>query len=175
VTILVLLFLAVVWAVVLIPSLVRRQAEARPADSIIDFRRQLRVLQRAGPRTVAPAYSLAAQWPTGTVAGGSPARAGGEVTRTLPPHALRRLRTLRRRRDTLLVLVGGVVGSAALGAVPVLRALWALAAGLCVFLAVYVALLIRLRNLEAEREMKLRFLPPPRAQEPTLLLRRPAN
>jgi hypothetical protein len=40
---------------------------------------------------------------------------------------------------------------------------------------VYVALLIRLRNLEAEREMKLRFLPPPRAQEPTLLLRRPAN
>ena len=41
----------------------------------------------------------------------------------------------------------------------------------------YVALLVRMRNVAAEREMKLRFLPPPtRPQpQPALLLRRSAN
>ena len=40
-----------------------------------------------------------------------------------------------------------------------------------VLLGAYVALLIRQRNLAAEREMKVRFLPGPRAVEPALLRR----
>jgi hypothetical protein len=67
------------------------------------------------------------------------------------------------------------LGCAGLGAVPSLHVLWALSAGLGLLLAAYVAVLIHLRNLAAEREMKLRFLPPPQAQEPALLLRRSAN
>jgi len=173
---LVLMFLAAVWALVLIPTLLRRQAEARSGDSIINFRRQLRVLQRTGPRTVAPAYRLAPEAPA-RVLPESPARSSGAgdvvVTRALSAQVLRRQRTLRRRRDTFAILLGGMLGSAALGAVPALRVLWALAAVLGLLLAGYVALLIRLRNLAAEREMKLRFLP--RTQEATLLLRRSAN
>ena len=97
------------------------------------------------------------------------------VTRRTTTAALRRQRTLRRRRDVFVVLVGGTLGCAGLGAVPSLHVLWALAGGLGLLLAAYVAVLIHLRNLAAEREMKLRFLPPPQVQEPALLLRRPAN
>jgi len=42
-------------------------------------------------------------------------------------------------------------------------------------LMAYVLLLVRLRNVAAEREMKLRFLPRTAAPEPALLLRRSAN
>jgi hypothetical protein len=40
-----------------------------------------------------------------------------------------------------------------------------------VLLAAYVAMLIRQRNLAAEREMKVRFLPRPGTVEPALLRR----
>jgi len=182
VTILVLLFLAVVWALVLVPSFWRRQAEARLGDSIGDFRRQLRILQRTGPRTVPAAYRLAPERPRAPVnppSAGSPGSvvrgATAVITRRTTTAALRRQRTLRRRRDVFVVLVGGTLGCAGLGALPGLHVLWALAAGLGLLLAAYVAVLIHLRNLAAEREMKLRFLPPPQAQEPALLLRRSAN
>ena len=180
-TILVLLFLAVVWALVLVPSFWRSQAEARLGDSIGDFRRQLRVLQRTGPRTVPAAYRLAPEHPAPAVrdpAGSAVRGATAVMTRRTPPGpALRRQRTLRRRRDTFVILLGGTLGCAGLGAVPGLRVLWALAAALGLLLAVYVAVLLHLRNLAAEREMKLRFLPQlqPQAQEAALLLRRSAN
>jgi hypothetical protein len=54
----VLLILAAIWAVVLVPPYFRRRSESRPADSIGDFRHQLRVLQRSGPMSVAPANKL---------------------------------------------------------------------------------------------------------------------
>ena len=184
-TILVLLFLAVVWALVLVPSFWRRQAEARLGDSIGDFRRQLRVLQRAGPRTVPAAYRLSPERLRAQVdapvaqtgSSGSVVRGATAVItrRTTPAATLRRQRTLRRRRDVFVVLACGTLGCAGLGAVPALHVLWALGGGLGLLLAAYVAVLIHVRNLAAEREMKLRFLPPPQAQEPALLLRRSAN
>ena len=53
----VLLILAMVWAVFLVPQVVRARAEKTPADSIGAFRRHLGVLQRTGPHAaVAPSY-----------------------------------------------------------------------------------------------------------------------
>ena len=57
-TIVVLLILAVVWALVLGPGLVRSRAERRSRDSIGAFHRQLRVLERTGPLLVNPAFRL---------------------------------------------------------------------------------------------------------------------
>jgi hypothetical protein len=57
-TIVVLLILALVWAAVLGPGILRRRAERRSADSIGAFRRQLRVLERTGPPIVQPANRL---------------------------------------------------------------------------------------------------------------------
>ena len=54
----VLLILAALWAALLVPPYLRNRAENRPADSIGDFRHQLRVLQRTGPSSVAPANRL---------------------------------------------------------------------------------------------------------------------
>ena len=58
-----------------------------------------------------------------------------------------------------------------------MTALWVLHAVTDVLLFAYVALLVRMRNTAAERDMKLRFLPPPpRPQpQPAFLLRRSAN
>ena len=56
-------------------------------------------------------------------------------------------------------------------------ALWALHLLIDGLFVGYLGLLVRMRNLAAEREMKLRFLPtpPPRPEPATLLLRRSAN
>jgi len=58
VTIVVLLILAVIWALVLGPGLLRSRAERRARDSIGAFHRQLRVLERTGPTLVSPAFRL---------------------------------------------------------------------------------------------------------------------
>jgi hypothetical protein len=137
----VLVVLAVVWAVVLIPPWLRSRAEGRPADSIGAFHRQLSTLERTGPD-------------------GGPA-----------PASLQ-----KRRRDVMVVLGAAMLGTLALSFVPGLGALVVLHILLDVLFAVYVALLIRLRGIAAEREMKLRFLPGSHQQvEPALALRRSAN
>jgi hypothetical protein len=162
-TIVVLLFLAVIWAAVLVPPLLRARAEGRPADSIGNFRRQLHVLQRTGPGYVPPANTL---------------RAGMSLVPRPPvsSDATRRARTLKRRRDVLFGLLGAMGGSLLLGFVPSLRVLWGLHLVLDVLFAGYVALLVRMRNVAAEQEMKLRFIPrASAAAEPALLLRRSAH
>lgn len=97
-----------------------------------------------------------------------------------------RQQTLRRRRQVLEILVALVVASLALGALPNLHLMWAVTAVAASLLAAYVALLVHLRNLAteptgsaasgrelrqlaAERDLKVRFLPSPAT---TSLLRR---
>jgi len=76
----------------------------------------------------------------------------------------------------MLVLGGAMFSTLLLSFVPGLRPVLVLHAIVDVLFFVYVALLIRLRGLSAEREMKLRFLPDTRQQvEPVLALRRSAN
>ena len=166
----VLLFLAVIWAAVLVPPMLRARAEGRPADSIGNFRHQLSVLQRTAPGMVAPANSLRAP-----MMGPYRPIAPGLAIRSVSPEAARRARTLKRRRDILFGLLGAMGGSLVLGLVPSLRVLWGLHVVLDVLFVGYVALLVRMRNVAAEREMKLRFLPSAPAPEPALLLRRSAH
>lgn len=178
----VLLILAGIWAAVLVPW-VRSRVEPGPADSIGDFRRQLGVLQRTGPVSVAPAnrlrvppYQPGVPTPYSTPFGGARRPAVGGPSHSLSSaEAARRARTLKRRRDVFLTLLGGMAGTLLLGLLPPFRMLLVLHVVLDLAFAGYVALLVQMRNARAEREMKLRFLPSPLSAEPAPVRVRSAN
>src|SRR6185312_14105070 len=65
----------------------------------------------------------------------------------------------KRRRDVLLALIAGVVATLLLAAVARTSAMWVLQVAFDLLLAGYVALLVRMRNLAAERQLKLRYMP----------------
>ena len=60
-----LVLVAVLWLVVLAPSVVRRFTEREGAGSIDHFHHQLQLLQHAGPKSVNPAYRLHTAQPGG--------------------------------------------------------------------------------------------------------------
>ena len=193
-TIVVLLILVVVWAAVLGPSLLRRRVDRRSGDSIGAFHRQLRVLERAGPTLVDPAFRLTTALPDGPARRlALPARAprpglilvrpdaAGAVPAppARPPAAGRddpyfRPGACKRRRDVLLCLVSAVLGSALLGAIPALRPLLVVTVVAVVMSGVYIGVLVRLRHGADERAVKLRYLPQPMAPAPSLVVRRSA-
>ena len=197
----VLLVLAVVWAAVLIPPALRARQEGRPSDSISNFRRQLAVLRRTGPKTrgsndhwarpyASPSPTLASvsrlhstqaaggrPLPYLAPSGGGPVPGRGHVApgrpRTAPSAA--RSRTLRRRRDVLTGLAAVVVISLLLAVVTGLASMFVLLHVLAdVLLVAYVALLIHQRNAAAAREMNVRFLPNTGAFDPSLMPGEPA-
>lgn len=168
----VLVVLAIVWAAVLIPPMLRARAEGSPADSIGNFRRQLKVLQRTAPRAVAPANTLAA---TPRYVAPQPVPTY-RLARTFTPESSRRARTLRRRRDVLFALMAGMGLTFLLALLPGFEVLWGAHLLIDAAFVGYIAMLVRMRNLAAEREMKLRFLPGATvSREPALALRRSAN
>ena len=187
----VLLLLAVIWAAVLIPPMLRARAENRPAGSIVDFRRGLHVLARTGPTGVEPSRVVAAGRPVSAsvlarvhpVSNAYQAYQAYQheqpylMQRTAPSRALAHRRSVKRRRDILMGLMVAMAGSLVGGLIPGLRVLWAVHLVIDLLFAGYVAALVYVRNRAAEREMKLSFLPPPRTRpvEPALLLRRSAN
>jgi hypothetical protein len=59
---------AVLWVIVLAPSVWRRFGERQGVGSIESFHHQLQLLEHAGPKTVAPAYRLHTAVPGGTPA-----------------------------------------------------------------------------------------------------------
>ena len=169
----VLAILAIVWAVVLGPSLLRRRAERRSTDSIGDFHRQLRILQRAGPTVVDPAHRLEPEQSTGFGPFRIPgARRGPTIERHVDPYF--RPDACKRRRDVLAALLCVLVGSGLLGAIPPLRPLLYVTLAGAAGIAAYVGLLVYLRNLAVERELKLRYLPEPAHHEPSVVIRRVA-
>ena len=161
----VLLILAVIWAAVLIPPALRSRAEGRPADSITAFHRQLSVLRRAAPRT---GGRHSGDWMAG---GGMNQRLSPLAAVTALPVAARpgvgatsraamvRRNARRRRKDILLALLVAAGTTLVLGALPALRFLWVVHGAADVLLFGYVALLVRQRNLAAERDIKVRLLP----------------
>ncbi len=162
-----LLILAVIWAAVLIPPLLRNRAQSRPADSISDFNRELAVLRRAGPR----ASRLASSVPSGAppvhrhvALVGSPA-ASVAIPMLEGSRSLARRTTRRRRRDVLMALLVAAGVTLVGGVVPSLRMLWLVHLVVDGLLAAYVALLIRQRNLAMERHLKVRLLPSARRHE----------
>ena len=150
--------LAVVWAAVLVPPYLRSRAEARPADSIGHFRRQLATLQRTGPRADLPLTGIFAAAPRHTppvpVAAHRSARALAAHVRSTP-----RARAQRRRREVVAALLTAMGLTLGLAFLPGLRVMWLVHVVFDVLFGLYVVLLLRMRNLAAEREMKVRFLP----------------
>ena len=191
----VLLVLAGIWAAVLIPPAVRARAEGRPGDSIHNFKRQLSVLRRTGPHR-------ASVNPAGRPAGGDPwyrshvspptlAPVYGQVrsSRTAPVAAARvpvrgmrppaavsaaRSRTIRRRRDVLTALLVACLATLALGLLFSMGIMMIAHVVSDVLLVGYVALLVHQRNVAAERDMKVRFLPQAQRFDPALLRAEPA-
>jgi hypothetical protein len=104
--------------------------------------------------------------PSRSGAGSSRSGAGpsrGPVTAV----ALRRRQSQKRRRDVFFALLAGVVGSFLIAIIPGLSVMWPVQVLFDVMFVAYVAVLIHLRNVAAERDLKLRFMPPaPRAARP---------
>ena len=149
----VLLILAVVWALFLVPQVLRARAEKTPADSIGAFRAQLSVLERTGPVIS----------PTGRPMGVPAYRPAGMPSKE----------EIRRRRQNILFgLLGAMAVTLFLGMV--VHVFLVVHVLLDVLFAAYCALLVRARQLATEREMKVRYLPGRMLThvEPSLLLTR---
>ncbi len=183
-TILLLLVLAGLWIGVGAWWVSGRQSD-RPVDSISSFRRQLGTLERRAPSLVAPANRMRAPGPRYNgpqVVADRPGPARPVVAaRSHSPSAYRRQATQKRRRDIFFGLILAAVLTLLGGLVPTLRLLWAVCAADLALLGAYCALLVRMRGIAAEREMKVHYLPravPDRfyAVSPAnALLRRSAN
>jgi len=68
-----------------------------------------------------------------------------------------------------------IFGTGVLGAIPVLRPILGVTLFVLVVATVYVVMVVRLGALAAERVAKLRYLPEPVADEPTIVIRRAAR
>jgi hypothetical protein len=188
----VLLILGAVWAAVLGPSLLRRRYERRSGDSIGEFHRHLRVLRRTGPAVVPPAFRLTTSLPdessrhlgrTSTAAARGlilirPDAVVPEVpseSLTQRPDPFFRPEVCKRRRDVLACMACVIFGTGLLGAIPALRPILAVTAFALVVSALYVVTIVRLGARATERTAKLRYLPAPVADEPTIVIRRAAR
>ena len=151
----VLLVLAVIWAAVLVPPMWRNRAEGRPADSIKQFHRHLRVLNGTEPHGYSRALTAQAGSPVIT----APMAYRGSTIRSTE---LRRRRSIERRRNILFGLTGAALFTLflALLSVPMMLPLHLLAD---VLLGGYVALLANMKKSASDREMKLRYLPQQRS------------
>lgn len=154
-TLVVLLILAGLWAVVLLPPLLRARTE-RTGDSIGDFNYRLDVLSRTNGRPSVRALQPAVGRPA--LGRSGPPLLGGAA---------------KRRRDVLRVLVGGVTVTMLLAFVSGATALWAVNLIADALLFAFLALWAYVRSAQAERSAKLRYLP--RGRAPELALRRTAS
>jgi hypothetical protein len=186
----VLLILGVVWAAVLAPSLLRRKFDRRSNDSIGEFHQHLRVLRRTGPSVVPPAFRLMTSLPESSLPGRPSLPTGGgrglilirpDAAPVAPPSATSatqrpdrffRPEARKRRRDVLASMVCVIFVTGVLGAIPLLRPLLGVTAFVLVVSTLYVAMVVRLGGRATERTAKLRYLPEPVEDEPTIVIRR---
>jgi hypothetical protein len=170
----VLLVLAVIWGALLI-SWLRSRSVSTFSDSVGTFRRHLNVLERTTPTTVRPANRMrdtyaAPAFRAGPIRGqrieaiglATPRISAVPVARRVPTSssatAFRRRQAQKRRRDVFFALLAGAIGSFLIAVIGV-TVLWPVQVLFDVMLVAYCALLVRIRNLAAERELKLRFMP----------------
>jgi hypothetical protein len=182
-TLLVLVILGLIWAAVLLPPYLQNRREHRPGDSIASFRHQLSVLERATPEGRARSMyrqELTRDWgpPPGTAgyaAARTAARRPAPARRAMAPRAATRPMTSarKRRRDIFLTLLAAVPVTFLL-AMAMGGPVWGLHLLVDVAFVGYVALLVKIQQETAEKELKVRFLPPSslRTVERQPLLRR---
>jgi hypothetical protein len=180
----VLIILAVLWAVVLIPPLLRSRSQ-RTADSIVDFNYTLDLLGRTngnledspdaatiGSAPVAPSRAIPRS------RGALPSTARLRTT-ALPgvatggPLTTAAQRSAQRRRDVLRVLTGAILVTLVLASITHVAAAWALQILVDVVLGVYLSLWAWARGVQMERADKVRYMPDLRV--PELALRRSAS
>ena len=175
---LVLVILGLIWGFVLIPPYLQTRRESRPSDSIASFRQQLSMLERATPgsrssnlaRLDVGRYEIPRYAPRSNVSHLAAARAA----RRPSPAAMRRAEVRRRRRDVFVTLLGAV-GVSFLLAVVLGGSVWMLHFVIDAAFLAYVAMLVSIQQQSAEREMKVRHLPPTAARRqpaPQLAMRR---
>jgi hypothetical protein len=164
----VLILLAIVWAIVLVPPLVRNRAELRPGSSVSSFRQDLAVIGRTTPSSSLRPPSLPGMAPASPV--GRPAT-GAPISGTPAGRAAAR----KRRRDVLFTL-GGVAGFTLLLALAFGGPLLILHLLVDVALAGYLYLLVQMRKLAEEQAVKVRYLAaPPQSQPRLVAVRRTAS
>jgi hypothetical protein len=163
-TLVVLLVLATLWAVVLLPPLLRsRLTRSVAADSIGEFNYKLGVLSRTNGTAPQPAprASRVMSRPPAYVmpASHSPSRSAPRPTLAMSPRAT------KRRGDVLRVLVVAVALTMGLAYFTGSTMLWSVqvVADLC--LLAFLGTWAWVRNLQAERAQTVRFLPQGRAPE----------
>jgi hypothetical protein len=173
-TVLVLVILGLIWGFVLIPPYLQNRRESRPSDSIASFRQQLSVLERTTPgggssnlsRLDVGRYEIPRYDPRSNVsqlAHRSAARAS--QGRRPSSAAMRRAEVRRRRRDVFVTLLGAV-GVSFLLALLLGGSVWMLHFVIDAAFLAYVAMLVSIQQASAERDMKVRHLPPTAARRP---------
>ena len=161
--------LAIVWAFFLVPPMMRKHREGRPASSVVSFRRQLSTLERATPGT-----SLRPMQPYRPTA-----MHGSSYAPTAFTGQMSRSQVVRRRRDILVGLIGGTAFTLLLAVIApgTFTIFLFLAVGGA--LAAYVYALVQLRMRAEEASAKVRVLRPPaaapRARPATMPARRSAS
>lgn len=180
----VLALLIAIWGVFLGVTLVRKRAEYKADSSIGAFQRQLQVLRRnsqaidrsAGlgdPQLAVRDDALPGFAPmqlrqlhkADRLGTGLPDNAGHLAAASSAPNGRQdpyfRPEACERRRDVLLILVSALVSTGLISIIPAARMALVVTAIAGAALLIYVALLVRLRAHATEREMKLRYMPPP--------------
>jgi hypothetical protein len=144
--------LGLIWAAVLVPPVLRARAERR-AEFIDSFRTQMGALGKKAHAPTAPIE---------------------RVERVKPAERAPRVRTrhavnpIKRRRDILGGLIGAIIGSAVLGALPSLRMVWALNLFLVNVCIGYLALLAHQRRHLRVRPVVHHARTPARVRESAL-------
>ena len=144
----VLLILAVVWAIFLVPQVLRARA-ARTGDSVGAFAQQLSILGRTSP-----AGSPHLMRPL-------PMVPGHDDDDGLGPSRLTLDEARRRRKDVIRALLIAMAVTLVLGLLPPLRKLLMLHLLLDVAFVAYLALLYRVQATSAERRATVRRLRSP--------------
>jgi hypothetical protein len=168
----VLIILAVLWAVVLLPPLLRSRSQ-RSADSIGDFNYKLDVLGRTNgnldlPQTVAP--------PAAPTFSRDPLPAAPPRVAPAPlvvPRSSAAERSAKRRRDLVRGFSIAIIVTLLLATATRSPAAWALQMVVDLLAGVYALLWAYARSAQAERAEKVRYMPELRV--PELALRRSAS
>ena len=144
----VLLILAVVWAIFLVPQVLRARA-TRTGDSVGAFAQQLSILGRTSP-----AGSPHLMRPL-------PMVPGHDDHDDLGPARLTLDEARKRRKDVIRVLLIAIAATFVLGLLPPLRRLWMLNILLDIALVAYLVMLYRAQAMGANRPARVRRLRAP--------------